>query len=453
MAFLTLCLVLGGASGRGAGAAANGLLQVVAICLIVFSLWTRRNSPIPAQARPLCWIVGLFALYVLATLLPLPPSLWVELPGRGPIRHGFELLEIPRPWLPVSLACQNSLTSLLWLLPPLAIFLLVMDSSSRDRRLLLWVPVGIAVVSIGLGGAQLLDGPDSPLRFYEITNPTSAVGFFANANHFATFLLCTLPLAGYLAGRATRHENAQGRISGIILSVSIVIFALFGVGIIGSLAGYGLAVPTVFAAALIYRRAAHGPLTKRWITGGAVLFAAFLGLAFLGPLNQEALSDKYDNQSSSRATLGATTWAAVTKTIPTGTGLGTFVDVYRTFEERDPRSREYANHAHNDYLEILLELGIPGALLVLGFLWWWVIQLIRAWKSDLAGAGLGRAGSVIIGVILLHSLVDYPLRTTAIAAIFSFGCALLMPFPRLPAQSNNGAEQSGRERLRHMEAV
>ena len=53
----------------------------------------------------------------------------------------------------------------------------------------------IAICSVALGLAQLAGGEDSPLRIYAITNRSDPVGLFANANHFATFLLLTMPLA------------------------------------------------------------------------------------------------------------------------------------------------------------------------------------------------------------------------------------------------------------------
>ena len=50
--------------------------------------------------------------------------------------------------------------------------------------------VGIIGVFVGL--FQVAGGPESPLRYFEITNPTEAVGFFANRNHFAALLYCLI---------------------------------------------------------------------------------------------------------------------------------------------------------------------------------------------------------------------------------------------------------------------
>jgi O-antigen ligase len=133
-----------------------------------------------------------------------------------------------------------------------------------------------------------------------------------------------------------------------------------------------------------------------------------------------------------------------------GTGLGTFQTVYRRYENPDRVTRSYANHAHNEYVEFVLELGIAGLLLILAFIAWWATALVRVWRSEVPGAAMARAASVAIGVVLLHSIVDYPLRTSAIAAVLGFACALLVPAPR---RESEPAEAAGPESdLRHLKA-
>jgi hypothetical protein len=51
--------------------------------------------------------------------------------------------------------------------------------------------------------------------------------------------------------------------------------------------------------------------------------------------------------------------------------------------------------------------------------------LLRAKASD--EILLGVAGGVVIGLALLHSLADYPLRTSSIPVLFAFACALMIP--------------------------
>lgn len=447
--YLGLCLLLGGASGRGAGALANGLLQVVAVLIIVAALW-HRPSPYPRPALQLIAIIGAFILWVLLSLIPLPPALWSSLPGRDVIAHGYLLLGVPLPASAVTLSWQLSIASMLWLLPPTALFLLAVHASPPQRVQLMWVLLILMAVSIILGVAQLLGGTGSSLRFYQITNKTQPVGFFANTNHFATLLVCGLPLAGYLAGSAASGRVSQAqRGSRLMLAGAIAIFLLAGIGTIGSLAGFGLTLPAAMAGFLIYRRAATGKVGRAWGAGLAAIFLLFLGFALAGPLNSQSLSDKIAGSPTSRGHLASTTVTAIGDFLPVGSGLGTFPEVYRTFDDPNRVVAEHTNHAHNDYLEVLLELGLAGALLVLAFITWWLLQSINAWKSNYQGSGLARAGSVIILVVLLHSIVDYPLRTSAIAALFALACAFLIPYSRGAREEESSPTD---ESLRHLKA-
>jgi hypothetical protein len=71
---------------------------------------------------------------------------------------------------------------------------------------------------------------------------------------------------------------------------------------------------------------------------------------------------------------------------------------------------------------------------------------------DFPGAGLARAGSAMVGIVLAHSIVDYPIRTAAIAAVFALGCALMVP-PVARRSREEPAEEEGSAPLRHIEAA
>jgi O-antigen ligase len=445
--YLVACLLLGGASA--AGAAVNALLQVAALVLIVIWLW-RRDAPLPREARGPIWIAGAFVLLTLITLIPLPPSLWAGLPYRGEIAAGFQLIGMKLPALPLSLAPPATIWSLLALLPAAAMFLMVASLPNDERRRLAVPLLAVASVSIVLGAFQLIGGPESPLRPYAVTNDFSPVGFFANVNHEGTLLLCSLPFMAFLAGRAAGRRSRSKRSGGAIISVAVGLFLTVGIAITGSSAGYGLFIPTALASLLIYRRAVVGRIAWPWTVGMVVVLLVFTVVALRGPLSTEAFAGDLTDQPSSRRVLAATTVQAIEDSFPVGTGLGTFQTVYRRYENPDRVTRQYANHAHNDYVEFVLELGIAGLLLILAFIAWWAMALVRVWRSEVPGAAIARAGSVAIGAVLLHSIVDYPLRTSAIAAVVALACALLVPAPRRESELSD-AEDLGSD-LRHLKA-
>lgn len=449
-AYLGACLLLGGASA--AGVAANAFLQLVGLGLVVALLW-RRDFTLPDGARGPLWVGLGLLLTGLLSLVPLPGGLGSSLPLRAELAEAFRLIGMAPPALAASLAPSWTLNSLLHLLPAAAMFLLVLRLPNDERRRLPLVLLVVAGVSVVLGAFQLMGGPDSPLRFYAVTNRTSPVGFFSNANHEATLLLCALPLTAVIAGRMATRRSRSKRSGGAIVSVSIAVFIMAGIAISGSSAGYGLAVPAAVASFLIYRRTVAGRIAPGWWAGLAALALVFAFAGLQGPLGKEAFeADMASDQPSSRRVLASTTVEIIKDSFPLGTGLGTFSTVYRRYEDPSRITRQFANHAHNDYVEAVLELGAPGLLLILGFLFWWGRRSYSAWTRDFEGGALARAGSVMVGIVLAHSIVDYPLRTAAIVAVFAMGCALMVP-PAPRRSSAEPVEDDMAEPLRHIEAV
>jgi len=102
-------------------------------------------------------------------------------------------------------------------------------------------------------------------------------------------------------------------------------------------------------------------------------------------------------------------------------------------------------------LEVWLETGLVGPLLLSVFLLWFARQAILAWRGTNLrigdfDRGLVRAASIVIALLIAHSLVDYPLRTSAMMAVAAFAIALLVPPVERPA--HNGVPNEGAEDFR-----
>jgi O-antigen ligase len=122
---------------------------------------------------------------------------------------------------------------------------------------------------------------------------------------------------------------------------------------------------------------------------------------------------------------------------PMGAGIGAFDRVFRSVEPLNLVGPTFFNHAHNDYLELWLETGVAGPGLLVVFALWLVWKTWAVWSAR-AGPALGRAASVAIGLTLVQSLVDYPLRTATLATLFAFCCGLLA-CPSTPSSSSESA--------------
>ena len=112
----------------------------------------------------------------------------------------------------------------------------------------------------------------------------------------------------------------------------------------------------------------------------------------------------------------------------------------------------FANRAHDDPAELFLETGLIGAGLGLLFLAWFGRRVVAVWKRQQPDnfspqVLLERASSLIVALLLLHSLVDYPLRTSALGAVFALFCAVLAaPVAILPVEPPKPRQR--RERLK-----
>jgi O-antigen ligase len=102
-----------------------------------------------------------------------------------------------------------------------------------------------------------------------------------------------------------------------------------------------------------------------------------------------------------------------------GSGLGCFEIAFTTVQSAE---LDYTiDHAHNDYLEFAIELGLPAAALLFAGLFWLATRALQAGylaRSGLSRAqALGAAGGV--AALLVHSLADFNLKIPANALVFS----------------------------------
>lgn len=438
--FLLACLLLGGASAGGL--VANLLLQLVAIILLSWVSWHVIHNGIPRSIRAPIILLGLLITVALVQLIPLPPSVWTALPGREAVVDGFRLLGVTLPWLPLALAPHNAVASLLWLLPAIAVFLLIIVLGAFRGRTVAGVIVGVAVLSVALGAVQIVGGGSGYI--YEVTNRGAAVGFFANSNHNATLLLVSIPFLAALQKALLRRRRSSRNVSAIRVAVAGG-YAVILVGLLinASLAGLGLAVPVVLGTWLVF--GSPRPALRKAGVGLAVAGTLGVLLAIAsGSFGDNLFAPEEAQAEASRQVIFARTWEAAQVYLPFGSGIGSFEAIYPSFEPLEGVSRFYVNHAHNDWLELLLETGLAGAALAALFLAWWIVRLRAIWGAD-EREPFAQAAVIASATIMVHSLVDYPLRTAGLSAVFAMCLGLMSsvrPYvrPRPPSPDKGGAK-------------
>ena len=421
MALLALCLVFGGASQENAILVAG--LELAALPVLFLAGQRLWRSGAYRHARTALALAALVVAIPLLQLVPLPFDVWSGLPGRQDYLVAAGLLDV-RPWQPATLTPEETWRSALALLPPLAIFMATLVVGPETRRGMVVIILSVALASALIGAVQLASGGARLLYPYDPTNLGSAVGLFSNRNHLATLLLVSLPLAGVLIGSTYRDVRADRRLQ-VALAVLFVLVALVAIAATRSRAGILLAGPALVAALVVAWRSSGRGGQKGGLIGLALV--GVVAIAAVATFSLSPILDRFDKDASAEARFQY--WPTVVTTaeafLPLGSGIGSFEPVFQSFEPPETLGEAIFNHAHNDYLEIWMEAGWLGAFGVALFVLWWGRQSLVAWQSAGAPGDLRAAASGGIGLMLLHALGDYPLRTEAMAAVFAFACAIL----------------------------
>jgi O-antigen ligase len=438
-AAVSLTMLLAIVSGGSSQADSWAFFLFRLLCIGLFAAALLRLAGkrlVTSEAISLVFIMAVVAIVCLQ-LLPLPYGLFASLPGRDYVVKVFTLAGMPPQAMPMTLSPEATRGCLLALMPPIAFFLATLTSDSRGRWLMIGAILVGSVANVFLGLAQRFQGASSTLYLYEITNYGAATGFFSNRNNFAMLLCVSIPLTWALAQRfidtrVLRPPAAMG--AGAVMMLII----LMGLAAAASRSGILLGMLALTLSTLMVigapqpqgrsgRKGRSARLSVLAILGGAFIIAQFGMTGILRILDSDPLKDI-------RSELRHATALAASEYFPVGSGFGTFRAVYTMHEAPSSMIDEYVNHAHNDWLELWLEGGLPAAALMAAFIILFSVQAIRVWnpRGIYAPLVLPRAASIGALVLLLHSIVEFPLRMPALACIFAAMLALMMAAPSKP---------------------
>ncbi len=261
--------------------------------------------------------------------------------------------------------------------------------------------------------------------------PGRAVGNLRQPNHLSSLLLWSciavvvLLQLGRLRGRWAAALFAAFVFAVVLTAsrtglVSVVLLAVWG-GLDRRLArpvrGLLIAAPLVYAVS--------------WL--GMAQWAAASAHSFGGT---ERLAET--DISSSRFAIWRDTLALIRQQPWTGVGFGEFNYAW-TLTPSPHRPTALFDHTHNLPLQLAVELGLPLAALVTGLLVWALWQgARRAWRATGDIGTAQRSAMVMVLMIGLHSLLEYPLWYSyfLLPAAWAWGYALWQPAATIPANRN-----------------
>jgi len=400
------------------------MLRPLAVLLCGYACWTLTGEQIRKYRVLFAFMLAIFVL-VGAQLVPLPPSFWRNMPGREIVTEIDGLAGLGDVWRPMSLTPGATWNAFYSLFVPLAALLLMVQLRRSERGQLLPILIGVGLLSALMGVFQVIGGDDSSFYFYQITNSGSAVGLFANRNHAAVFLACMFPmLAVFASTNARTIEQARFRTWAAVVACLFIVPLILVTGSRGGLLT-GL-VGLVSIPLLYHQPVVANPPKRKAARFNPVYLVGTLGTVCLGLLTillaRAQAFDRllaFDQKEEARFLMWRPIAAMAYKYFPFGSGFGSFEQVYQLDEPSAQLRTTYVNHAHNDVLEVYLTGGAGAvALLALGVALWayssWSVWTDRR-KANSSGIDYARLGSVLLLILGLASVADYPLRVPSIA--------------------------------------
>jgi O-antigen ligase len=402
-------------------------LYVAAVFVIFLTAWWRGQVAFRDNGTAAAWLVYLFFGWSLFQLAPLPADLLGRLsPFRGSLlENAYEMIGISGSWKPM--AYEHGLALGRWSIW-LAAFLLAMlvRAACREGAFLR----ALAVVLLVVAGLEALYGlvqalvPSTGVLGYDRTGLGDARGTFINRNHFAGMIGMIWPLClGYLLSLSPWEEkpklkdlinsdrfNRQLLISLVLVVMLLaLIFSRSRAGITGGVVGF-----IAFMGATAFSGA--GMRKGFWAGMGGALF---LLLVYGGQMGFESVIGRFMeiDQGIGRLDKWRDAWLIIQQH-SLGVGAGNYQILEPLFQTH-AKSIALSVHTHNDYLQLLVETGWPGFVLLTGG---WVYLLVRG----LAGLrrlfrARGYSTSFFMGVgawsglvsMGFHSFFDFNLQIPA----------------------------------------
>lgn len=317
---------------------------------------------------------------------------------------------------------ETQLTALHYL--SLAIFfsisLVYLNSAARLSKL---VNV-IAIFGFAFAFFAILQSFLSPGKIYGIYERfgASPFGSFVSRHNFAAFMEMTLSLPlGLLFVGAVKKDKKLLYITAI---------TLMGVALLlsGSRGGFVAMLAEIVLLIFVTTRSKGAKNIALKVALALVLMGAVVvGAISVGgesSLTRIAETAASKDVTTDRTHIWGITLKVIAHNMPLGAGLGAFGQAYTQFD--DFSGLERVEQAHNDYLQVLADAGLVGAVIGGLFLFW----LFQTGRRNIKTTNTFRRGIAVgslagIFAILVHSMFDFVVHTTAISLMFLLLLALL----------------------------
>ena len=330
----------------------------------------------------------------------------------------------------ISVTPDQGMLGLVRLLTAAAAFYLALQlcRDSRRAELMLWAIVVVVTAYAAYGLIQLIFFPKTLLWITKPAYLSFVTSTFINRNTFATYAGIGLIAAiGLLIDRFRRagagreapvtHRIAAGLDAAVrglplIVAAMIITIALLWTasraGVVSSL--IGVVVLLVLILAMVRRQ-----LLVLSAVGVALVLMAVALMSY-----GEALSDRLETNSGTDTRLAVTrrTFEAALDALWTGHGYGSFDRMFAVYRDIDFVVHWHWDKAHNTYVELLFELGLPATLaffaLIIGLVALLLVNVIKRQSKPI----LSLIALSVSVQVFLHATVDFSLQIQAVTITY-----------------------------------
>lgn len=389
------------------------------------------------------FFIVLIVITPLIYLIPLTTTLWEHIPGR-------ELYVQTANWLThdnlntvnkkLSLIPYETEHAFFALLPPLALFLVIVSLPQKMIKIILYVVILVAIGEAILAIIQY--GKNDDYFYFGIPRlrENTSHGTYPNPDHLSTFMFIMLPFAIALCIYNLRsmkyHHKGKSKNQKIILAICYFFATLFLLAasfFTGSRAGIAL---TFLAFILAYAALTRYSNIKTKLIAISVISLLAISVLLLTDASFFVRRFIAENPFlDGRWQIFSNTYAGIENFFPFGSGPGTFPDVYRLFQPMEQRG--FINHAHNDYLELIFDTGLLGIIIIISFF----ILFIKQW-SKLPPARkrsfryIQIASGISLLLFLLHAIVEFNLHDVNNVLLFALLTGIVFHLPEYKKSTN-----------------
>jgi O-antigen ligase/Tfp pilus assembly protein PilF len=410
----------------------------------------------------------LLGAYMFLSLVPLPPAvLKLVSPGTLELYQGTVDVVEPGAWRPITVFVKSTLLEFFRFAGYAFFYVLavqLLTDGARLRKVVVAVIVFAAILSFSSILQHFLSY-DRLLWLRRVPEGGIPFGPYVNKNHYAGFMGMVFPVAVsiFLAYRPrVRYRSLRQKIADIlgqgrtnahlllgfaaILIATSVFISLSRGGIIG------LCLSMAFMGLVLGIRD-----WKNMAVISVVFVVIVTSVGWFGWGDVFSRFGEIWNAEGEVKVHRIAVWkdsAGLVRDFPvTGTGFGTFVDVYPRY--RSDAGELTVDHAHNDYVELLTDGGVIGFVLAAWFVISVLYSTLKALKRRMEPYCIYLCAGSIAGMLfmLIHSLAEFNFHIGANGLYFFFLSALAVSSSNTRFRGGSARTYLERMKIPYMKSV